>query len=70
MKYIHPYGTKEAPFEVAMGGYGKPDDELPRACEVPMTILCLGSIRGMRGGLDEIMTRVRAGPPGYKGHGN
>jgi hypothetical protein len=49
---IHLYGTKEAPFEVAMGGHAEPDDELPRAYEVAMAVLWLESIRVMWGGLD------------------
>ena len=54
----------DAPFEVAVDGYTEPDDRLPRAYEGAGATWWLESIHGMRGCIEEMMARVRAGPPG------
>lgn len=62
---IQRHKTTDAPFEVAVDGYTEPDDTaLPRAYEEAGATWWLESVHGMRGTLEEMMTRVRAGPPG------
>jgi hypothetical protein len=61
---IYSRRVTDAPFEVAVDGYTEPDDRLPRVYEEAGATWWLESIHGMRGGIEEMMARVRAGPPG------
>jgi alkanesulfonate monooxygenase SsuD/methylene tetrahydromethanopterin reductase-like flavin-dependent oxidoreductase (luciferase family) len=61
---IRRHRTTDAPFEVAVDGYSEAGDPtLPRAYGAAGATWWLESIHGMRGSLDEMMTRVEAGPP-------
>jgi alkanesulfonate monooxygenase SsuD/methylene tetrahydromethanopterin reductase-like flavin-dependent oxidoreductase (luciferase family) len=65
---IYRHRKGEAPFEVAVDGYTEPGDyELPRAYGEAGATWWLESIHGLRGDLDEMIARVRAGPPGVIG---
>jgi alkanesulfonate monooxygenase SsuD/methylene tetrahydromethanopterin reductase-like flavin-dependent oxidoreductase (luciferase family) len=56
--------TTDAPFEVAIDGYSEAGDPaLPRAYGAAGTTWWLESIHDVRGPLDEMMARVKAGPP-------
>lgn len=61
---IYSRRVTDAPFEVAVDGYTEPDDRLPHAYEEAGATWWLESIHGMRGGIEEMMARVQAGPPG------
>ncbi len=55
--------TTEAPFEVAVDGYSEAGDPaLPRAYGAAGATWWLESIHDVRGPLDEMMARVKAGP--------
>ena len=54
----------DSPFEVAIDGYSEADDPgLPRAYGAAGATWWLESIQDARGPLDEMMARVKAGPP-------
>lgn len=64
---IQRYRTSDAPFDVALDGYSEPeDDTLPRAYAESGATWWLESIHGRRGTVDEMLARVKAGPPGNK----
>ena len=59
--------TTDAPFEVAIDGYSEPGDPwLPRAYAAAGATWWLESIHDARGRPDEMMARVKAGPPESK----
>ena len=59
--------TTDAPFEVAIDGYSEPGDPwLPRAYAAAGATWWLESIHDARGRPDEMMARVKAGPPEAK----
>ena len=61
---IRRHRTTDAPFEVAIDGYSEAGDPgLPRAYEEAGATWWLESIQDARGPLDEMMARVKAGPP-------
>jgi alkanesulfonate monooxygenase SsuD/methylene tetrahydromethanopterin reductase-like flavin-dependent oxidoreductase (luciferase family) len=61
---IRRHRTTDAPFEVAIDGYSEPGDPgLPRAYGAAGATWWLESIRDVRGPLDKVMARVKAGPP-------
>jgi alkanesulfonate monooxygenase SsuD/methylene tetrahydromethanopterin reductase-like flavin-dependent oxidoreductase (luciferase family) len=61
---IRRYRTTDAPFEVAIDGYSEAGDPgLPRAYGAAGASWWLESIHDVRGPLDEMMARVKAGPP-------
>jgi alkanesulfonate monooxygenase SsuD/methylene tetrahydromethanopterin reductase-like flavin-dependent oxidoreductase (luciferase family) len=61
---IGRHRTTDAPFEVAIDGYSEAGDPgLPRAYEEAGATWWLESIQDARGPLDEMMARVKAGPP-------
>jgi hypothetical protein len=62
---IRRHRITDAPFEVAVNGYTDPGEtELARAYEEAGATWWLESVHGMRGDLEDMMRRVRAGPPG------
>jgi alkanesulfonate monooxygenase SsuD/methylene tetrahydromethanopterin reductase-like flavin-dependent oxidoreductase (luciferase family) len=62
---IRRHREAEAPFEVAVNGYTEPGDVgLPQAYEEAGATWWLESVHGLRGTLDEMMARVKAGPAG------
>jgi hypothetical protein len=62
---IRRYRATDAPFEVAVDGYTEPGEKgLPRAYEEAEATWWLESVHGMRGSVEEMVGRVRAGPPG------
>lgn len=64
---IQRHRTSDAPFDVALDGYSEPeDDALPRAYAESGATWWLESIHGRRGTVDEMLARVKAGPPGNK----
>ena len=64
---ILQHRTTATPLEVAVDGYTEPGDtRLPRAYEEAGATWWLESIHGMRGGIEEMMARVRTGPPGQE----
>jgi alkanesulfonate monooxygenase SsuD/methylene tetrahydromethanopterin reductase-like flavin-dependent oxidoreductase (luciferase family) len=61
---IRWHRTTDAPFEVAIDGYSEAGaPELPRAYGEAGATWWLESIQDARGPLDEMMARVKAGPP-------
>ena len=61
---IRRHRTTDAPFEVAVDGYSvAADPALPRAYGAAGATWWLESINDARGPLDEVMARVKAGPP-------
>ncbi len=61
---IRRHRTSAAPFEIAMDGYSEPDDpELPNAYADAGATWWLESIHGRRGSPEEMLARVKAGPP-------
>ena len=61
---IRWHRTLDAPFEVAIDGYSEAGDpRLPRAYGEAGATWWLESIQDARGPLDEMMARVKAGPP-------
>lgn len=61
---IRRHRTSDSPFEIAMDGYSEPDDpELPNAYADAGATWWLESIHGRRGSPEEMLTRVKAGPP-------
>jgi alkanesulfonate monooxygenase SsuD/methylene tetrahydromethanopterin reductase-like flavin-dependent oxidoreductase (luciferase family) len=61
---IRRHRTTDAPFEVAIDGYSEVGDPaLPRAYGAAGATWWLESIHDARGTLDNVMTRVNAGPP-------
>ena len=61
---IRRHRTTDAPFEVAIDGYSEAADPgLPRAYGAAGATWWLESIHDVRGPLDEVMARVKAGPP-------
>jgi hypothetical protein len=62
---IRRHRTAATPLDVAVDGYTEPGNTgLPRAYEEAGATWWLESIHGMRGDLEDMMARVRAGPPG------
>lgn len=63
--HIRRHRTTAASLEVAVDGYTESGErELPRAYEEAGATWWLECIHGMRGDLEDMMTRVKAGPPG------
>jgi alkanesulfonate monooxygenase SsuD/methylene tetrahydromethanopterin reductase-like flavin-dependent oxidoreductase (luciferase family) len=61
---IRWHRTSDVPFEVAIDGYSEAGDPgLPRAYGAAGATWWLESIQDARGPLDEMMARVKAGPP-------
>jgi alkanesulfonate monooxygenase SsuD/methylene tetrahydromethanopterin reductase-like flavin-dependent oxidoreductase (luciferase family) len=61
---IRWHRTSDAPFEVAIDGYSEAGDPgLPRAYGAAGATWWLESIQDARGPLDEMMARVKTGPP-------
>jgi alkanesulfonate monooxygenase SsuD/methylene tetrahydromethanopterin reductase-like flavin-dependent oxidoreductase (luciferase family) len=56
--------TTDTPFEVAVDGYSEPaDSALPQAYEAAGATWWLESIHDVRGRPDEMLERIKAGPP-------
>ena len=61
---IRRHRITDAPFEVAVDGFTDPGEaELARAYEEAVATWWLEGVHGMRGDLEDMMRRVRAGPP-------
>ena len=64
IRYILLNRTSDMPFDVAMTGYSKPGDvSLVRDYAAAGVTWWMESLHGYRGTLDELMARVKAGPP-------
>jgi alkanesulfonate monooxygenase SsuD/methylene tetrahydromethanopterin reductase-like flavin-dependent oxidoreductase (luciferase family) len=62
---IRRHRITDAPLEVAVDGYTEPGETgLTRAYEEAGATWWLEGVHGMRGELEDMMARVRAGPPG------
>jgi alkanesulfonate monooxygenase SsuD/methylene tetrahydromethanopterin reductase-like flavin-dependent oxidoreductase (luciferase family) len=61
---IRRHRTTDTPFEVAVDGYSEPaDSALPHAYEAVGATWWLESIHDVRGRPDEMLERIKAGPP-------
>ena len=64
LAYLRERRSQAGPFDVALTGYTRPGQaERPRAFAAAGVTWWLESLHGFRGSFDELMARVRAGPP-------
>ena len=64
IRYILLNRTSDAPMDIAMTGYSKPDDAgLVKEYGAAGVTWWMESLHGYRGTLNELMTRIKAGPP-------
>lgn len=63
--YIQQHRSREAPFTVAIDGITQPDESaLPREYEDTGANWWFEVLFGLRGSLEDMLARVKAGPPG------